>query len=101
MEDTDLLAKEFRFHTFTANIRCIFTKYNLDVASDKLINASEMRKEEQELLERSEKDNKQEPQSDEVYQQNDFLEDEVDAEFWIKVIKLIVYCIYRKNNLSI
>ena len=47
-----------------------------------MINDLEMRKK---LLDRTEKeDNEQEPRT-EVYQPGDFLEDEVDREFWIKV----------------
>lgn len=50
------------------------------------INGLEMRKEKQEFLERTEKDNnnEQEPQLD--VQEEDFFKDEFDEEFWIKVI---------------
>lgn len=48
----------------------------------------QMRKGEQELLERTEKDkknNEQEPRREVDHQQGDFLEDGFDGEFWIKV----------------
>lgn len=48
-----------------------------------------MKREEQELLERTEeKENNEEKPQTEVDQQGDFLEDEFDREFWIKVIKI-------------
>ena len=48
-----------------------------------------MRKGKQELLERAEKDNnKQENLPSKVDQQDDFLQDEFDGEFWIKVTKM-------------
>lgn len=61
-----------------------------------VLNDSEMRKEKQELLERPEKDskfnqlNEQEPWP-EVGLQGDFLDDEYDGDFWIKVSLKYIY----------